>query len=141
MVHADGAGARPVARRHQADAGDDAAPDQAGGFAGCFGGPLLVEIVARPFGQAAVVGEDERRLVRADQVEHLRDDRRPDRVAGQVAEVIDDRHDLQIERLFVGGVDDGDRAGMQVRGWELRVVGVGEMLIRNLDSGTGCSIR
>ena len=111
MVDADGAGARAVARRHQAESCDHPAFDEAGGFPSGFGGPLLVEVVAGPLRQTAVIGEDECGLVCADEIEHLRDDRRPHRVAGQVAEVVYDADDLQIHSLFVRGVDDGDGAG------------------------------
>ena len=74
-----------------------------------FGCDLLVEPVGRALGLAAVVGEDQGRAVLADQLEHPRDDRRPDRAAGQGAEVVHDGFDLQVQWLFVAGVDDGHR--------------------------------
>ena len=88
----------------------------------------LVEAGGQALGQAAGVDEDERRAVRADQLEqagvHRRPDasggpgrRRPGRSAGSSmtsprrAHVLDGDDDLDLERLADAGVDDGDRPG------------------------------
>ena len=82
----------------------------------------LVEAQGEALGAAAAVDEDDRRAVLADELEQLRVDRRPDRLAGHVAALGDtevgrrrllgldhrlDRHvDLEVERLADPGVDD-----------------------------------
>ena len=87
----------------------------------------LVEAQREALGAAAVVDEDDRRAVLADQLEHLRVDRRPDRVARRLAagqriqrssavdcsgSTIDSTGTwiLQVERLAHAGVDDRARA-------------------------------
>ena len=88
----------------------------------------LVEAQRQALGAAAVVDEDDRRAVLADQAQELGVDRRPDRAARRLAARerssgsvrtapwlgLDhrlDRHvDLQVERLAHAGVDDPARA-------------------------------
>ena len=88
----------------------------------------LVEAQREPLGAAAVVDEDDRRAVLADELEQLGVDRRPDRAARRLAagERVErvgspalcvgldhrlDRHvDLEVERLAHAGVDDRARA-------------------------------
>jgi hypothetical protein len=94
--------------------------------AGAVGVGELVESHRQALGGAAVVDEDDRRAVRADQLEQLRVDRRPDpargrggavaggridhlRLRGGLAHVLDRHVDAQVERLAHAGVD--DRAG------------------------------
>ena len=84
----------------------------------------LVQRAGQPFGETPAVDEDERRAVRANQLEEARVDRRPDRrprvadrrrsarnvVGGRQARHVFDRHlDAQRERLLLAGVDDRDR--------------------------------
>ena len=98
---------RPVMRAHQRLAGQ------------------LVERAGQPLGQPPAVDEDQRRAMRADQLEQPRVDRRPDRrprVAhrrparsgsssglGQLRHVLDRHLDRERERLPLAGVDDRDR--------------------------------
>ena len=85
----------------------------------------LVERAREPLGQPAAVDEDQRRAMRANQLEQLRMDGRPDRrprVAdrrrpardlvrgGQLGHVLDRHLDAERERLLLSGVDDGHRA-------------------------------
>ena len=85
----------------------------------------LVQRAGQPLGQPAAVDEDQRRAVRANQLEQPRVDRRPDRrprVADrrgsardlvtrlrQPRHVLDRHFDGQRERLLRAGVDDGHR--------------------------------
>ena len=85
----------------------------------------LVERAGQPLGEPAAVDEDQRRAVRANQLEQARVDRRPDRrprVAQrrrpardrrsgrrQLRHVLDRHFDRQLQRLLLPGVDDGDR--------------------------------
>ncbi len=102
-----GARDRAVVRAHQRLAGE------------------LVERAGQPLGEPAAVDEDQRRPVRANQLEQPRMDRRPDRrpriadrrraardvVRGrQPGHVLDRHFDRQLQRLLRAGVDDGDRA-------------------------------
>src|SRR2546430_17226670 len=78
----------------------------------------LVQAQREPFGQTAVVDEDDRRAVRADELHERRIDRGPDRarlvallprVAG-LPHVLDRHHDLEVELLRDARVDELDRA-------------------------------
>ena len=57
----------------------------------------LVQPQRQPLGRAAVVDEDQRRAVLADELEQLRVDRRPDRLAGRLAAL--ERVELEIHVL------------------------------------------
>jgi hypothetical protein len=82
----------------------------------------LVQPLRDALGQAAGVREDDRRTVGADQVEELRVDRGPHRVAslggrhrrfvavGRVGHVFDRDEHLEVELLRLAGVDDPDFA-------------------------------
>jgi len=72
---------------------------------------LRVEPVRGPLRQPAIVGEDERGAVAHHVAQHLRDNGRPDGRAGQVAEILHRRHDLQVERLPVTRVHDSHGPG------------------------------
>ena len=74
-----------------------------------LGGQLRIESVCRPFGQAPVTGEDKRRAVLADVLQHTRDDVRPDRARLQSLEIFDGRDDAQLQVLVIMRVDDADR--------------------------------
>ena len=84
----------------------------------------LVQGAGEPLGQAAAVDEDERRLVRLDQLEQARMDCRPDRRPGvadrrrsawdfissrEPRHVLDRHLDLELEALLRACIDDGDR--------------------------------
>ena len=71
----------------------------------------VVEPQRKPFGEAAVVDEDDRRAVRADELEDLRVDRRPDRLLLLGLAHVVERHDhLQVELLRAPRVDELDLA-------------------------------
>ena len=85
----------------------------------------LVERAGQPLGQPPAVDEEQRRPVRADQLEQPRMNRRPDRRRAPAAatrgplgtatgrprlrHVLDRHLDAQLQRLLLRGVDDGDR--------------------------------
>ncbi len=100
----------------------------------CLARPsLLVDPIRRALGQAPVVDKDQRRAVLLDQVDDARHDERPDRVAGEGAEVVDDRLDLQIELFAIAGVDDGDRAAQpSVRASPFALPGGAAQIARHL---------
>jgi len=75
-------------------------------FLGALGFDLRVEAVCRAFCQAPVVGKDQCGAMSHDIAEHLRDDRRPDRPARQITEVLDGHHNLEVERFLVPRIDD-----------------------------------
>src|SRR5207248_3648154 len=79
----------------------------------------LVEAQREPRGQAAVVDEDDRRAVRADELDERRVDRRPDRtrlpallatLAARLAHVVDRDDDLEVELLRDARIDELDPA-------------------------------
>ena len=71
----------------------------------------LVQPQRQPLGEAAVVDEDDRRAVRADELEDLRVDRGPDRLLLLgLAHVVERHDDLQVELLRAAGVDELDLA-------------------------------
>ncbi len=77
----------------------------------------LVQAQGEPLGQPAVVHEDDRRAVRAHELEQRGIDRRPDRVhaglgAGrrQLAHVLERNDDLQVELFRNSRVDEVDRS-------------------------------
>jgi hypothetical protein len=107
--------AAPGTRRQEPGAAGDAVLDEARRLPGCLGRYLLVQTVGGAFGQPPVVGEDQRRVVLLDEVQHTRDDDRPYRLAGQVAEILDHRLDLQRQRLLVPRVDDCHRPWHELR--------------------------
>ncbi len=84
-------------------------------FLRALGRDLRVEPVGRSFGKPPIVGEHQRGAVAHDIAEHLRHDRRPDRVAREIAEVLHRHDDFQVEGLLVAGVDDRDRARLTLR--------------------------
>ena len=78
----------------------------------------LVQPQRQPLGEAAVVDEDDRRAVRADELDERRVDRRPDRarlpallatLAARLAHVLDRDDDLEVELLRDACVDELDR--------------------------------
>ena len=86
----------------------------------------LVQRAGQPLGQPPAVDEDQRRAVRADELEQPRVDRRPDRrprvahdagplgisafgARSQLRHVLDRHFDGQLQRLLLAGVDDRDR--------------------------------
>ncbi len=69
----------------------------------------LVQVRRQPLGDPAVVGEDDRRPVRADQVEQPTLDRRPDRPGRQRHGAVEGGRDLEIDLLAASGIDDRDR--------------------------------
>ena len=88
-------------------------------------GGELVEADREPLGAAAVVDEHDRRAVLADELEDLRVDRRPDRLAGRLGagervkldvgllrldHALHGHVDLEVERLAHAGVDHPARA-------------------------------
>ncbi len=80
-----------------------------------LGRKLRVQAVGRALGEAAAVREDEGAAMAADLVEHAGDQARPDAVRRQIAEILDRRHDLEVQVLAVAGVDDRHRARPQLR--------------------------
>jgi hypothetical protein len=78
-------------------------------------GELFLGEVVQPqrqaLGEAAVVDEDDRRAVRADELEDLGVDRRPDRLLLLgLAHVVERDDHLQVERLGAPGIDELDLA-------------------------------
>jgi hypothetical protein len=71
---------------------------------------LLVDPIRRAFRQPPVVDEDQGGAVLVDEIDDARHDQRPDRVAGEGAEIVDHGLDLEIEGFAITGVDDGDGA-------------------------------
>ena len=71
----------------------------------------LVQPQREPLGEPPVVHEHDRRTVRADELEHRRVDRRPDRaLLRRLAHVLERDDDLEVELLRDAGVDELDRA-------------------------------
>ena len=92
----------------------------------------LVQRRRQSLGEPAAVHEDQRRAMRADQLQQARMNRRPDRrsrrtrggrTAGDAGRLADLRHvldrhfDLERELLLLAGVDDGDRAELRFGRW------------------------
>src|SRR5262249_17158779 len=78
----------------------------------------LVQPEGEPLGEPAVVDEDDRRAVRANEVDERRVDRRPDRtrlpallpaLAARLPHVRDGDADLEVELLRDAGIDELDR--------------------------------
>jgi len=77
-------------------------------FLGALGFDLRIETICRAFCQASVVSEDEGGPMPHHIAEHLWDDRRPNGPAGQIAEVLDWHHNLEVKRFLVPRIHDGD---------------------------------
>ncbi len=69
---------------------------------------MFVQAAGRPFSQAAIVAKDQGGPVPANQLEQMRDEGWPERVAGEVEKVVDGGDDAQVEGFWGVSVDDGD---------------------------------